>query len=255
MNTLSITKEDLVAGCFGSAGLSRKNDIEFYKSIFSSFLPSSSIYLCSDAEILLAGGLNSLSGICLIGGTGSVCFGRSYDGKIIRSGGFGWRLGDEGSGWSIANQAIARTLKSKELRDLPTNLEKDILEFFTLENIEDIISVVNDESTTKSQIGNFAKHVTKAGDAGDALALSILNDAGVSLFNLVKSVVDRLPKNHSRKVVIAGGVLKNDKYVSSSFYGLMSECLSEYEVISNPINSAVDGALLLASTMDNKKHL
>jgi N-acetylglucosamine kinase-like BadF-type ATPase len=255
MNSFQISKEDFVAGCFGSAGLARKKDIEFFESLFQSFLPFVSVYLCSDAEILLTGGLNSLSGICLIGGTGSVCFGRTYDGVLIRSGGFGWRLGDEGSGWNIANEAISRTLKSKELRDLPTKLDKYIYNFFKIEKIEDIISIVNDETTTKSQIGDFAKYVTLAADDGDLLALSILKEAGISLYELVKSVIDRLPENHEKKIVLAGGVIKNDKYVGRSFYIQMREHFPNYIIISNPINNAVDGALLLARTMVNGKCL
>ncbi|MBK5199919.1 MAG: hypothetical protein JJE21_00105 [Spirochaetaceae bacterium] len=101
-----------------------------------------------------------------------------------------------------------------------------------------------------NSIEDIAKYVTKAADEGDTLAIPILKDAGVALYDLVKSVVVQLPKNHEKKIVIAGGVIKNDKYVSKYFYELMRDNLSEYEIISNLINSAVDGALLLARTMD-----
>lgn len=246
MNFLNITKDDLYAGCFGSAGLSREKDIAFFKKFFSTFLPKTKVYLCSDAEILLVGGLNSFSGICLIGGTGSVCFGRSESGNIIRSGGFGWRLGDEGSGWHIANTAISRTLKSKEGRDLPTFLEKYILEFFKIDKLEDIISIVNDESTTKSDIGNFAKYVTLAASKNDLLSLNILEEAGLNLFELVLSTVKRMQEKYEKKIVLAGGVITKDKVVRESFYSKMNQCLPDYEIYLDSANSALDGAILIA---------
>ncbi len=244
--SLNIKKNDLYAGCFGSAGLSRDKDISFFKKFFSSFLPKAKVYLCSDAEILLVGGLKSLSGLCLIGGTGSVCFGRSESGNIIRSGGFGWRLGDEGSAWHIANTAIARTLKSKEGRDLPTFLDKYILDFFKIDKLEDIVSLVNDESTTKSDIGNFAKYVTLAASENDELSLIILKEAGLSLFDLVISTVNRMPHNHEKKIVLAGGVINNIKIVREVFYYKMKNSLPDYEIFLDSNNSALDGAILIA---------
>lgn len=246
LNYLSIKKDDLYAGCFGSAGLARDKDLKFFRDFFNSFLPNCSVYICSDAEILLVGGLSSLSGLCLIAGTGSVCFGRTESGDIIRSGGFGWRLGDEGSGWNIANTAIARTLKSKELRDIETSLEKYIIEFFELEKVEDIISVVNDDLTTKSNIGNFANYVTRAAMENDLLALDILKKAGTSLFELVESVVKRMPINHSKKIVIAGGVVKHDKFVRESFLNNMSHYLADYEIVLDSSDSALLGSLMIA---------
>lgn len=246
---LNITKDELYAGCFGSAGVARDKDLIFFKDLFKKYLPKSKVYICSDAEILLVGGLNSLSGICLIGGTGSICFGRSESGEVIRAGGFGWRLGDEGSGWHIAHSAIARTLKSKEDRDFPTMLDKYILKFFHINKLEDIISIVNDESTTKSDIGNFAKYVTVAADENDFLAIDILKTAGVSLFDLVNSVVKRMTKNHEKKLVLAGGVIKHDSIVRESFYSQMKQKLPNYEIYLDKEDCALNGAIKIALSL------
>lgn len=249
LNYLNIEKENLYAGCFGSAGIARKNEIDYFQIFFNNFLPNSKVYICSDAEILLVGGLNSLSGICLIGGTGAVCFGRTNEGEIIRAGGFGWRLGDEGSGWDIANTAISRTLKSKEQRDLLTSLDSYIVNYFNLNRLEDIISYVNNNLTTKSDIGNFARYVTIAAEYNDLLALDILEKAGQNLFELVDSVIKRMPKNYNKKIILAGGVLKNDKFVKESFLKNISKYSTSFDLIINPIHNALEGSLRIATSL------
>ncbi len=53
---------------------------------------------------------------------------RLNDGSTIRKGGFGWRLGDEGSAWYIADQAVKRALKSTENREIKSLLPNKIVE-------------------------------------------------------------------------------------------------------------------------------
>ncbi|MDR2158606.1 MAG: hypothetical protein LBP23_00905, partial [Treponema sp.] len=65
---------------------------------------------------------------CLIAGTGSVALGRSGDGRLVRSGGLGYMLGDEGSAAWIGRTAIARILRSLEGRDLPSSMLRALLE-------------------------------------------------------------------------------------------------------------------------------
>jgi N-acetylglucosamine kinase-like BadF-type ATPase len=249
MKKLSAKPSDFIAGCYGSSGLDRDNEVEFFYRLFNSILPTVPVYLCSDAEIILVGGLDSLSGICLVSGINSICYGRTTDGIVVKAGGFGWRAGDEGSGWSISQQAISRTLKSKELRDLETDLDKYILDYFNIEKLHDIIDVLNDGNTTKPYIGHFSKYVTEAAEKGDPLANLILEDSGAELYVLVKSVVERLPKNHDKRIVVSGGVIKKDKVVSNKFYSLMRDNLSEYKIISNPIKTPIEGAVLIARTL------
>ena len=59
-------------------------------------------------------------GVALIAGTGSVAFGRAADGRTIRCGGWGYLLGDEGSGYAIGRAALR--LAPRRFRSRPLTL-------------------------------------------------------------------------------------------------------------------------------------
>ncbi len=146
----------------------------------------------SDARIALAAGLGDRgAGIVLIAGTGSIAYGRTRRGEIIRAGGWGHLVSDEGSGYDIGRQAIARGLKAAEGRDIPSPLLGRIIARLGVADIAGLIAFVYDPATAKADIAALAATVAAAADEGDALAAAILADAAVELAGLVASVVAR----------------------------------------------------------------
>lgn len=59
-----------------------------------------------DFELAFEQAFGEKPGIVVVAGTGSVAFGRNAEGRSARAGGFGPILGDEGSGFWIASQAL-----------------------------------------------------------------------------------------------------------------------------------------------------
>lgn len=237
---------DIIGGCIGNAGLSRPSEKEMFKHYFTEMLgPDIPVLLCNDAEILMAGGLGEVQGLCLIAGTGSIALGRLADGRTMRSGGLGWRLGDEGSAWWIAQQAINRLLRSEEQRDLPTTMSQPLMEYFKVTDITQLVPLFNGPELAKGTIAAAAPIVTSAAMAGDALATDILHKAAVELVELVVSVVKRLPELGSSNLVCAGGVVEHDTVVLDEFHRIVSIQLPSV-TIQKGKGSALDGALLLA---------
>jgi N-acetylglucosamine kinase-like BadF-type ATPase len=66
------------------------------------------VKVVSDAEILLMAGAASGPALALICGTGSIVYGRTVTGELIRAGGWGYLFGDEGSGYAIRSQRCGR---------------------------------------------------------------------------------------------------------------------------------------------------
>lgn len=229
--------------CFGSAGLARKQEQVKWKSVFDEYFGVNfPRVLASDAEILLTGSHMATSGIGLIAGTGSICIGRNEEGKMVRSGGMGCALGDEGSAWWIATEAVQRTLRSLEQRDIETSMDKAIRAFFHLEDWQDCVPFFNDKNLAKATVADFAPYVTSYANKGDLLAKAIIEEAADELVKLVLSVQARLEPPFSSRLTLAGGVLEHDNTIRALFLKKLKPDI----VICPTKGTALEGALLLA---------
>ncbi len=231
-------------GCIGSAGLGREREKVLFREMFSTLLPTVPVYLCSDGEILLVGGLAGLEGYALISGTGSLALSRSSDGSLKRAGGYGYLLGDEGSAYWIAHQALMRSLRSLENRDLNTRMLPSLLEGCSLSKAEDLIAYVHHQAT-KADIAKLAPLVTVFAKEGDLLANDILQCAAKELVSLVVAVQN--PAIRAKELVLAGGVLEKDPIVRPLFEEALKKALPELQII-KARGSALQGACLLART-------
>ena len=64
----------------------------------------------------LVAGVGDEPGVVLIAGTGSIAYGVNHDGFAARAGGWGYVLGDEGSGYWIGRQALAAVVREADGR-------------------------------------------------------------------------------------------------------------------------------------------
>jgi N-acetylglucosamine kinase-like BadF-type ATPase len=240
-------KTDLAGGCIGSAGLAREDERALFRSFFDRLVsPSFPVKLCTDGEILLCGGLEASEGYCLIAGTGSIALGRAADGRLVRSGGFGHLLGDEGGAAWIGQKAVSRLLRSLEDRDLPTGMADDVVGFCKCSSPQDLIRYVHHEAG-KAEIAALAPLVTEAAQRGDPLALDILHGAAAELSLLVKSAVTRSPWINNPVLVLAGGVIEHDEIVRRKVTELITKEFPGF-TLQRPRKSALEGACFLALT-------
>jgi N-acetylglucosamine kinase-like BadF-type ATPase len=248
LKSTGLNKEDLAAGCLGSAGLGREEERGLFRNFFDSFLGKEfPVKLCSDGEILLCGGLNELEGYCLIAGTGSIALGRGGDGRLARAGGYGYLLGDEGSASWIGKTALSRIFRSLDGRDLPTRMLDPVLKAANLKKRDDLISYAHLDAT-KAKVAALAPLVTSAARVGDPLALDILRESAEELALLVKCVIDQSPWIKQRILAAAGGVMENDEIVSKKFKEIMT-CDFPDLAVSSPKGSALEGACMIAASI------
>lgn len=246
LNHKEVAHKPILGFCFGSAGLGRKEEHQRWEQFFSQEFPSLvPRLLVSDASLLLVGSHLQPTGLCLICGTGSICLGRNEAGSEVRGGGLGIALGDEGSGWWIAHEAIKRCYRSSEGRDLQTTMTASLLTFYGFSSLTEGIPYFNDRSRTKSEIAAFASEVGHAAAQGDELALSIYAEAADELAALVGSVQHRLPDPYPKRLSLAGGVLEGDALLRS----MVCKRLDPRLATSLPKAGALQGALILASRL------
>jgi N-acetylglucosamine kinase-like BadF-type ATPase len=144
--------------------------------------------------------------VALICGTGSLAWGRTPDGRTARAGGWGYLLGDEGSGYDIALRALRLATQTADGRAAAHALLQAALDHWGLEAPEQLIGQVYRTETTRSEIAALAQRIVALADAGEPAAISLLDDAAHDLAQLVATVARKLDLI-APPVALAGGLL------------------------------------------------
>ncbi len=230
----------------GLAGAGRKSDREEIKQLFQDTPYKDLITVDSDAIVALAGAFGTAPGIIIIAGTGAICFGKNQQGKIARSGGWGYLLGDEGSGYFIGREAIIAALKDFDGRGEKTELRQVVTKQFNLDSIEKIIPLIYKNKIDRIQIAGLAPLVFKTADKGDLIAEEIVKSAGKELGNLAKAVADRLGFTSDEvRVALIGSIFKEKEMLINHISKELYE-ISWNVTVSEPMFQPSYGAALMA---------
>lgn len=237
---------DFAAGCLGVAGADRGPERVELENILRGRLGfTCPLEITSDPDIALVGGLKRLEGYLLIAGTGSIAIARLAKGTRFRAGGLGHFLSDEGSAFFIGFQAIRRALRSAEGRDLPTAMLDPLVEKFNLNDSSEFVPFVY-RRFDKARIAGAADLVESYRTAGDALAVSIMEEARDELVGLVVSIRAQAQGLIAHPhVLLSGGLFEHNAWLRESVSRKL-ELLCPDLAVTYPIESAVFGACMLA---------
>lgn len=248
-----IDPRELQCSCIGAAGAGHKEINRIVQKIVAEVIPGK-IEVVGDMEIALQAAFGSGPGVTVIGGTGSIAFGRDANGKTARAGGWGFTISDEGSAHWIGRAAVAavlRTVDESEQDQSPVDrttkqsspLFDEMKSIWAVETFDQLARTANAN-------GGFAAllpAVLAADQAGDELARSILTQAGAALARLASLVVRRLFSGSQFAVPVAmvGGVFRYAPRVREVFYSQLRT--AHPQVTLNPeVVEPVHGALQLA---------
>lgn len=194
------------AVALGIAGSDRPADEAVLRGILRRIGFRERVVITNDARIAFVAGSADRVGLALVCGTGSIAWGRNRAGEIARSGGWGWHLGDEGSGFWIGERAIREVLRAVDGRGPATSLDRALSEHFEIARPEQILYAIYDREFPRTRVAKFASRVEEAALAGDAVAAAILSDASAELVRAAVSVRDRLRLEEATyDVVLSGG--------------------------------------------------
>lgn len=130
-------------------------------------------------------------GVVLICGSGTNALGRSKDGAIVQTGGFGYLYGDAAGGRFLATETFRAAIRSSEYREVPSLLTKMIPEFLGFTTIHDVVEDFLNRSVTEIPL-ELTKVLHQAADQGDQLAIRLLVKVGYELGVAANSVIRRL---------------------------------------------------------------
>src|SRR5262249_12478649 len=136
-------------------------------------------------------------------------YGRNERNLAARAGGWGYMLGDEGSGYWIGRAALRAVLREADRRGPATLLTGLLLQFYGIARAQDLIHQVYHGTLRPSAIASLAQCVQSAFSAGDAVAIGILRGAADQLESSALSVAKRLEIVGSEfPFVLSGGMFR-----------------------------------------------
>ncbi len=232
-----------ISVCIGMAGLGRQDDKIVIGQICDEIGINKSRILTHDAHIALVGGTGKQAGVIVISGTGSIVYGIDECGREVRAGGWGYLLGDEGSGYDIALkglQAIARAADKREQSTLLTDL---ILKELELNAPNELIRWTH--AVSRDEIAHLAGLVFEAAEMNDDKAIQIIGNAFSELACAVEAVTTQLDFNQQFDIVFSGGILLNHPILADKLHKWIEKIIIGSTVI-RPKHEPAYGAVLLA---------
>jgi N-acetylglucosamine kinase-like BadF-type ATPase len=195
--------------CLGIAGVDRPDDFAVVRAIMKRIGYKARVLVVNDALVALEAGAPAQPGVVIISGTGSICYGRNGSGEAARSGGWGYVLGDEGSGYWIGRAALRAVLRQADRRGPDTALTPMLLEHFGVAQPQGLIHQIYHSNLKPAAIGALARSVQIAFGEGDAVAIGILRGAANELESSALSVARRLKLvGQPFMFLLAGGIFR-----------------------------------------------
>jgi N-acetylglucosamine kinase-like BadF-type ATPase len=189
------------AVCAGAAGADGTESIGALTRLLAERVPGAQVSVVHDARLVLAAeGLDE--GVSLIAGTGSVAWGRRADGTEARAGGWGHMLGDEGSGYHVALDAIRHALDRMDAGAPADPLTTALVAGCGLTDRTELIDFFYARQD-KRYWAERAAVVTGLAARGDPAASPIVDTAADALAALATRVLGRLDLRGP--VVLGGG--------------------------------------------------
>ena len=148
-----------------------------------------------DSDLFIALEAMCREGVCAaaICGTGSMAVARNADGQILHKGGYGYLLGDEGSGYAIALEAVRRAVRSADGSGEKTALEEAVRAFFQVQNTDELIERFYDPPIRRQDVAAFLPQVNACATEGDACAIRILETQADDFARTVRALLGMLP--------------------------------------------------------------
>lgn len=205
-----ITKEEVNFAYFGLAGADREADYEILRPMIAS-MGYPKYEIACDTMIGMRAGTDRSYGAAIICGTGFNSAARNADGEELQYGGFGFKYGDGYAGGSgLALLTFRSVMRAWDGRGPETRLTSMVLDHMNYTSVE---SLFEDVLYGKVSVpSSLVKILLEAAEAGDAVAISILETEGAELANAVCTLIERLGmSDETFDIVYIGSVLNKGK--------------------------------------------
>lgn len=193
-----------------AAGISGLTDAETTPSALDELARSAGAahaVIAHDATTSYLGARGTAPGAVVAAGTGVVTLGVGPAG-VARVDGWGYLMGDAGSGFWLGREALVAAMREHDGRGRATVLTDVVRERWP--DLEQAYLALQSDPARVSVVASFAAAVARAGADGDAVALDILRRAGDLLAESAVAALRRAGVDADAAVCAIGGVFRSD---------------------------------------------
>jgi N-acetylglucosamine kinase-like BadF-type ATPase len=199
-----------------------------------------------DAVTNLLGASAGQPGIVLIAGGGAVAYGLTEDGRSWASGGWGYAIGDEGSGYNVGRAAVNSVFRALDGRDGPTELASQVLYRFQVATPVELKYAILAGEIGFQDIAGLPPLVAQIAAGGDSTARRILQEAGQYLAETVVAVAHALELQSSLvDIYLTGGLVQETRYLVPALQKAVRQVLPQVS-FHQPAFEPVVGTLFMA---------
>lgn len=235
-----IARDNLKAVSISTAGISHKHVQGLLSEVLNSYKITSQVFFSGDNKIALYSIFPSGYGTVLMSGTGSMCYSRTSYGEF-RAGGYGYLLGDEGSGFDIGKQLLKKVCISFDSGkdSVLTEYVKNKLGIYSA---QDIIQYVYKENF-KTSISSLSPILDILVEQNDPDGNEILDSVSASLIDLVSCVFSRI-RNVPDEIGVYGSVILKSRPVYDAVKQKLSFAFPDIRVMTPIYGSGYASALV-----------
>ena len=252
-----ITERVITVAVFAIAGIDTAEDARIVREIVEASMTNSpfiaeKLIVENDVEATLLGIANGQPTTLLISGTGAICF--SFNGgKTVRTGGWGHRVGDEGSGYWLGQQVAKAIFRAADGRGEPTILTDLVLSGNQIANIDALMNWLYNADYTNARLASLGSYVQQAVERHDQVAIKIAKEAANELALLAIATLKKAGYHQDAQTFfINGGVLKNNPAIYAHFVKQVQETFPHLTFTlckEQPLEYIVKRALAVAHIM------
>ncbi|MET3809613.1 BadF/BadG/BcrA/BcrD ATPase family protein [Arthrobacter sp. UYEF3] len=203
----------------GAGGIDTDDDAAALAALIAPHAPGAKITVVHDSRLLLAAG-GASTGVAVIAGTGSAAWGRNSRGEEARAGGWGYLLGDEGSGYWLGREAVRHSLRRMNQGLQRDDLTRALLDSCGVDHPNKLIALFHSPDTGRRFWAQRARLVVEAADAGHAPSRALIEQAGRDLAGLAEQTVRQL--GIEGPVILGSGLGMNVARLQAAFRGALA---------------------------------
>lgn len=203
----------------GAGGVDTDDDASALCALIAPFVPGAQVQAVHDTRLLLAAA-GATTGVAVIAGTGSAAWGTNASGDQARAGGWGYLLGDEGSGYWLGREAVRHSLRRMDSGADVDDLTAGLLEYCQLAEPRELIAHFH-QGTTRRYWAAASPVIFRAAGNGHRQARELVEQAARDLAGLAGKVAGQL--KISGPVVLGSGLGSNVPQLQEAFKKHMAE--------------------------------